>query len=254
MQGEERKRLIIEKIQAVSSVDVEELALEFDVSTMTIRRDLAELDKKGLLIRTHGGALKPENELKVLSNFDLRLGYNKANKMEICRTASRLIEDNDIIFLDCGTTLFHLSRLLNGFSNLRVITNSLPIVSELLNYPNIKVNLIGGEIDMNRKASYGRLTLESISEYHATKAFIGADGVSLEGGISSLDEKESAITKAFIKNSDKVYLLCDSSKLGKNSFVKFASLEDIDILVTDSKISQQAKDSFKNTQLKVIYS
>ncbi|MDX2190232.1 MAG: DeoR/GlpR family DNA-binding transcription regulator [Bacteroidota bacterium] len=254
MQGEERKRAILNKVQESKSVEVEDLAIEFNVSTMTIRRDLAELDKKGLLVRTHGGALKTENEINVFSNFDLRIGDNKEKKIEICKIAARFIQDNDILFLDCGSTLFHLSTLMGNFKNLRVITNSLPIVSELLNYPNIKVNLIGGEMDPNRKATYGRISSENIQEYHATKAFVGADGVSITGGISSYDEKESTITKSFIANADKVFLLCDSTKLEKNSFVKFASIQNIDCLITDSKASKEHISLYANNNIKIVYS
>lgn len=253
MQNEHRKRLIIERIQENSTVDVEDLAVEFDVSSMTIRRDLRELDKKGLVQRTHGGAIKLDNSTQINSNFDLRINNEKDKKIEICKKAAQFVEDGDILFIDCGTTLFHLSKLITGFKNLKVITNSIPVVSELLEFPNIKVSLIGGEVDSNRKATYGKKTEDAICGYHATKAFIGADGVSIQGGISSYDEKESIITKNMALNSEKVYLLCDSSKIGKNSFVKFLPSSILNYLITDSELDVSFLEEFKNQNIKIVY-
>jgi DeoR family transcriptional regulator, fructose operon transcriptional repressor len=253
MQNEHRKRLIIDKIQEDSTVDVELLAVEFKVSPMTIRRDLKELDKKGLIQRTHGGAIKLDNSMYINSNFDLRINNEKSKKIEICKKAAQFVEDGDILFIDCGTTLFHLSKLITGFKNIKVITNSIPVVSELLEFPNIKVSLIGGEVDSNRKATYGKKTEDAICEYHATKAFIGADGVSIQGGISSYDEKESTITKNMALNAEKVFLLCDSSKIGRNSFVKFLPASILNYLITDSELDTNLVEEFKNQNIKIVY-
>ena len=136
-------------------------------------------------------------------------------KNEICQLAASFIEENDTIFIDCGTTAFFLARYLTRFNNLRVITNSYSIVSELIPYPQIKVYLIGGELDNERMAFYGPMTDNVLSRYKADKAFIGAGGVSLEDGLSSNEEKEAMITIKMAEAADKVYLLCDSSKVQK---------------------------------------
>ncbi len=250
---EQRKRLILEIVQKTSIVDVDALSKELDVSTMTIRRDLNELNQKGLLQRTHGGAIKLDNLDLILSNFDLKLNDDKLNKIEICEKAVNFIQDGDIIYIDCGTTIFHLSKLLGRFKDLRVITNSLPVVLELLNFPNIKISIIGGEVDSNRKATYGKKSVENINEYHATKAFIGADGVSIAGGISSYDERESAITKNMALNADKVFLLCDSSKIEKNSFFKFLPASILNYLITDTKINKDFIKPYHDQNIEIIF-
>ena len=252
MQAVERHRYIVEKVNTSEAVDVDVLAEVFNVSTMTVRRDLSELDRKGLVLRTHGGAVKPEVVQHILSNFDLKVNQNKIDKQEICKAAASNIEENDIIFIDCGTTLFHMCRYIVGFKNIRVITNSLPVVSELLNYPSIKINLIGGEVDSHRKAVYGKLAEQSIKDYHANKAFIGADGVSVSGGLSTYDEKESSITKNMAACADKVFLLCDSSKIEKNAFVKFSPLNTIHYLVTDKHVSEETIRLYQENNVKVV--
>lgn len=253
MQNEQRKRLILELVQQNPIMDVDALATKMEVSTMTIRRDLKELDHKKLLQRTHGGAIKLDNAHLILSNFDLKINEEKAQKVEICEKAATFIEDGDIIFIDCGTTLFHLSKLLSKFKNLRVITNSLPVASELINHPNIKINIIGGEVDSNRKAMYGKKAEESINEYHANKAFIGADAISIANGISSYDENESAITKNMALNSDKIFLLCSSSKIEKNSFVKFLPASILNYLITDSNVQKSFIKEYNQQNINVIF-
>ena len=209
-----------------------------NVSEITIRRDLSELESKGLLIRTHGGAVKSK-ATDMLFTYDQKINLNRQNKETICQLAANYIDEGDIVFVDCGTTLSMLAKYIIKFKNLTVITTSLPVISELFNNPNIRLSLIGGEIDTERQATYGAIAENTIANYHANKSFIGADGVSLKKGLSSYDEKEGAVTLKMMENSDEVFLLCDSSKIEKNSFVKFASINRIHHLITDKQITSE---------------
>ena len=114
-----------------------------------------------------------------------------------------------------------------------MITNSLPKISELNSFENIKLIIIGGEVISERKAIYGPSAEREIVQYHANKAFIGTDAVSLAKGLTSYDEKEAAISLKMAENADKVFLLCDSTKIEKNSFVTFASVSILDHIITD---------------------
>lgn len=221
------------------------------VSEITIRRDLIRLESKGLLIRTHGGAVK-SRATDMLFSYELKVNQNRQRKEEICRIAADYIREGDIIFIDCGTTLSLITKYITHFDRLTVITTSLPVISGLYNYPNIRLSLIGGEVDIERQALYGSVAETNIEMYHADKAFIGIDGISLKKGLSSYDEKEGFITRKMIENSDEVFLLCDSSKIGKNSFVKFASISEIHHLITDSQISMEQLKLYRDYGLDVI--
>ncbi|MCK5735255.1 MAG: DeoR/GlpR transcriptional regulator [Spirochaetaceae bacterium] len=248
---ESRKKYILKTLNDRDQLNVRELVEHFNVSQMTIRRDLSELEKKGYLIRKYGGAVKSD-AVDNLFSFNKRLEENGSQKEKLCRTASRFIEDDDVIFIDCGTTLFRLSHYISNKARLRVITNSLPVVSELINFPNIKLTFIGGDIVGERKASYGAAAEKLIGEYHADKAFIGADGISLNKGLSSYDEKEAHITRKMAENADKVFLLCDSSKVEKDSFYRFAPVSLVNVLITEKSISNDAAARYLEQNISII--
>ncbi len=251
MMQENRKSYILKKLDERDFLNVTELSEYFKVSPMTIRRDLSELESRGYLIRKYGGAVKSD-AVDNLFSFNKRLEENSSQKETICKIASGFIEDGDVIFIDCGTTLFRLSHYIGKKARLRVITNSLPVVSELINFPNIKLTFIGGDIVDERKASYGAMAEQLIGEYHADKAFIGADGVSLNKGLSSYDEKEARITLKMAENSDKVFLLCDSSKIEKDSFYRFAPISLVNVLITEKDISKAETARYLENNISII--
>lgn len=233
------------------SVSIHDIVERCNVSEITVRRDLALLESKNLIIRTHGGAVKSK-AVENLFNYNLKINENIEQKISICRRASELISNNDIIFIDCGTTLIHLTKFITRFDSLTVITNSLPVVSELINFPQIKLIIIGGEAIGERKAVYGTVAERCIGQYHADKAFIGATGVSVKKGLTSSDENESAITLKMAENADQVFLLCDSTKIERNSFVQFAPLSKINYLITDGGIDQSLIDTYKEHGVNII--
>ena len=233
-----RKEVILNMLNENGVVYTNEIMKNCNVSEITIRRDLTELEASGLLIRTHGGAVK-SMATEMLFTYDLKINQNRLNKETICQSATQYIREGDVIFIDCGTTLSLITKYITRFNKLTVITTSLPVISELIKYPHIRLSLIGGEVDIERQAIYGSIAENNIGRYHANKAFIGADGISLKKGLSSYDEKEGFITRQMIENSDEVFLLCDSSKIEKNSFVKYAAVTHIHHLITDNLVSPE---------------
>jgi DeoR family fructose operon transcriptional repressor len=250
MEQPRRVQYILGALDRQQFVRVNELVERLGVSHMTVRRDLAELESKGLLVRAHGGAMKGE-AIESLFSFARRLERNRAQKEAICRAASRFVEDGDILFIDCGTTLFRLCHHLKMRRNLRVITTSLPVVAELIHRANIRVSLVGGEVVGERQAVYGAATERQIGEYHADKAFIGADGLSLKSGLSSYDEQEAGVTRRMAENADRVYLLCDSSKIERDSYVRFAPLGLFQILITDRQLSRAVRDRYRKKGIEI---
>ncbi len=248
---ENRLKRILQRLGRDEAVRVRSLADEMEVSPMTIRRDLEALEERGCLIRKHGGAVKSE-AIERLFSFDRRLERNREAKEAICRAAAALVADGQALFIDCGTTLFHLCRHLLERRRLRVITNSLPVVSELMHAGGIKVSLVGGEVVPDRRAAYGGLAERTIAGYHADQAFIGVDGISLAGGLSAFDEQEAGVTRRMAESADRVVLLCDASKIERDSYYRFAPLSLVDTLVTDSRLDPQLRDRYGREGVRII--
>src|ERR1700679_1629965 len=176
MNFQKRKRIILEKLENDGDVYIKKLATELEISEITIRRDLNQLAADGLLYRTHGGAMKL-NPLEVPHDFINKAAKNIEAKDNICRAAAQLINDGDIIFMDCGSTVFRLCQFIKN-KKIKVISNSLPVVYELQN-SSVSLNIIGGEFDAERQAVHGSIANKHIAFYKANKAFLGADGISV---------------------------------------------------------------------------
>ncbi|MGB9746467.1 MAG: DeoR/GlpR family DNA-binding transcription regulator [Bacteroidales bacterium] len=251
MNKETRSKFILKQLDKAESISLKEITAKFNVSEITARRDLASLESRGLLIRTHGGAIRTSNVANLFS-FEKKLIENGDKKDAICRLASTFVEENDTIYMDCGTTVYYMAKYLTGFRNLRVITNSLPVVSELIHFINIKVYLIGGELDNESKALYGPMTDNLISRYKADKAFIGAGGVSLEHGLSSANEKNASVTIKMAEAARKVFLLVDSTKIEQDSYFTYSGLSLITYLITDKSVPTDLIDKYRSRNINII--
>lgn len=147
--------------------------------------------------------------------------------------------------------VFRLCDFINKNKNIQVITSSLPVVSELIKFSGIKVFLIGGEVFPERRATYGPIASEHISQYHTKKAFIGVDGISLQKGLTVHDVNEATRIKSMTDAADNVYLLCESSKIEHNSLFKLGSISSINYLVTDDDVSEEVINKYKETGIEV---
>ena len=178
MNFQKRKQAILQSLTDTGEADIKPLAAALKVSEITIRRDLNQLAADGLLRRTHGGAIKvaPHNLPFPFAN---KAAINVKAKEAIARRAAAGINDGDIIFLDCGSTVFHLCPFIKN-KKIRVITNSLPILHELQD-SRVSINLIGGEFDAERQAIHGKMAEYHIAKYRANRAFLGIDGISARG-------------------------------------------------------------------------
>ena len=230
MNFQKRKQAILERLDAEGEADIKVLAAALKVAEITVRRDLNVLAEDGLLFRTHGGAMRVD-EIAPAVSFANKAATKLSAKEAICRRAADEVKDGDILFMDCGSTVFHLCAFIRN-KKIQVITNSMPVVYALQN-SRVALNIIGGEYDMERQAVHGKMAEYHIGKYRATKAFLGADGIS-GAGLFANSEKEATLTLAMAKQSGATYLLCDAGKIGKETYLHFADLSLIDTLITDA--------------------
>lgn len=232
-----RRRLILQTVADRGEVNVRELAQLLQTSEITVRRDLGTLAAEGLLHRTHGGAMRPD-WVEPAATFSRKAVSHTEQKEVIARLAATEIQDGEVLFLDCGSTVFRLCPLLRD-RRVRVVTNSLPVVQALLG-SSVQLNLVGGEVDPAREAVHGVIAEEHIARYRADRAFVGVDGISVENGLSAHSEHEASITRAMARQAKTTYLLCDSSKLGRDRYLAFAPLTLAQVLVTDAPYADLA--------------
>lgn len=250
MNFQQRKQLILKTVDERGSADVRELADLLQTSEMTVRRDLIQLAALGLLYRTRGGAMK----ISLVADkhrFENKAAVNADRKDYICQLAAQEIQEGDIIFMDCGSTVFRLCPFIRN-KRITVVTNSLPVVAELMD-AEVVVNLVGGEVDKERRAIHGLMAEEHIGRYSANKAFIGVDGISLANGLSANSEREASTAVAMARQSETVYLLSDSSKLETDKYLHFAPLTLFNVLITDREVDPALVDAYRQAGIMIIY-
>lgn len=239
---EQRRREILQLAQEKGSVTVDELCDIYSVTNATIRADLCNLDSRGLLQRTHGGAI-------CLNNNDLELTSSQKedkfieDKIAIGKKALDYVKSGDAIILDTGTTVLQFAKQLKDIKNLTIFVYDLKtaLILEDLNIENII--FLGGTIRKNFHCTIGSTLIDDINNYHFDKCFVATNGLSIKRGLSTANINVADIKTSIIANSDEVIVLCDSSKIGHDSTVSFASIEDIDTIITDKNIK---KDDLQN--------
>ncbi|MGL4850311.1 MAG: DeoR/GlpR family DNA-binding transcription regulator [Clostridium sp.] len=220
---------ILEMLENNELIKVSEILEETKASESTIRRDLAYLEKEGLLIRVHGGAKRLDTKEEELS-YTEKLSKNIGDKRKISEYAAKEVCDGDSIFLDAGTTTFEMIPFLKG-KNIFVITTGIDHIGELIKY-NIPCYMVGGKVKMKTKAIIGGDALEFLKKFNFDKAFLGANGVDEKFGFTTPDGEEASIKKLSKELSKQVFILADNSKLNKSTLVKFAELNE-GIIITD---------------------
>lgn len=235
------KRLeeITRLLERQGSVDVNDLSARLGVTPKTIRQDLAKLEEMGLLQRVHGGAVLKQAGNNSIYPIQERKRHNLAEKERIGRAALKYVEEGDTIILDGGSTTIALARLL-GEKPLVAITNDMLIAMELMNKENITLYLTGGKL--RREGVFtllGREAERTIKRYNANKLFLGVTALDFRQGLMVLSEDEAGIKRAMIESAKQVICLVDYSKFHKLAFTSFATLKDIHVLITDTRIPEE---------------
>lgn len=237
---EKRFREILEIVNREKSVTVQELMNVLNASESTIRRDLNTLDKEGRLLKVHGGAVAVEGVFNGAdSEMRIRQEINTEDKSVIAAYAASLIEDNDFIYLDAGTTTEKITECIKA-KNVVFVTNSL-VNAKKLAQNGYKSYILGGEFKARTEAVIGSEAIESLSKYNFTKGFFGANGITRKEGLSTPDAKEAAVKKKAMERCAEKYILADRSKFSKISPITFAGFDEA-IIITVGPADKAFKD------------
>ena len=236
MLSEERYDIILKIISEKGKATVKELMDELNVSLETVRRDLLFLSKEEKLKKVHGGAVKVENSIYE-PHFNDRKVINIGVKRKIGILAAQYICDNDIIAISVGTTTLEVAKNIKGVSEIKVVTNSIPVLNILMEKRGRgdftgEIIFLGGVVDQNYFMTAGPILMEQLKSFSFDKAFVGVSGLT-KNGLMIYNINEAYSEETIVKASGKVFAVMDSSKVNKNSLYKYCDLKDVDYLITD---------------------
>ncbi|HEY8753044.1 MAG TPA: DeoR/GlpR family DNA-binding transcription regulator [Arthrobacter sp.] len=257
MFAEERQQQIAELVAGSGRVSVTMLAERFRITTETVRRDLATLETTGTVRRVHGGAVAADRFSTTEESINERTIQRPDQKMRIAQAALALIPQGQpgSILLDAGSTTEALADLISRRAavapssasaansadapELVVITHAVPIAAKLSSAPGIALQILGGRVRGLTQAAVGQATVDAAQRMRPDIAFIGTNGIHPSFGLSTPDPEEAAVKAAFVQSARRIVVLADSSKLDAETLVQFASLKDLDTLITDSEPSPE---------------
>ena len=253
MYPEERQQAIAAQVIAQGRASVAELAQAYEVTTETVRRDLAVLDRAGVLRRVHGGAVPTRALHLVEPSVDQREATRAVHKKAIARAAAEFLpRSGSTVMFDAGTTTAQLAAVLPPDRNLLVVTNSVPIAARLAGTTSVALQVVGGRVRGLTQACVGEQAVGTVESLRVDVAFIGANGISVRHGLSTPDPDEAAVKRAMVDSANFVVVVADSSKVGREEFVSFAALDRVDVLVTDSEISSGDRRLLADNGLEVV--
>jgi DeoR/GlpR family transcriptional regulator of sugar metabolism len=239
-----------ELIRGKGVIRVEEICSRLRVSPATVRRDLDQLEESGSIRRVHGGAVSVDSRLEE-PLFDDKASIAAREKNRIAQAALQFVEPGDTIYLDGGSTVLELARLLRDRTNLTVVTNSLRAAHELAGR-GPRLILIGGELRRLSQTMVGPLTRFILQELHVDKAFMGTIGLTLKEGLTTTDPSEAYTKELVTSHARQVILLADSGKAGKVAFARAGRLENVHVLVTDRGVDRNFAKELTKKGIKVI--
>lgn len=241
MFAEERHRLIGDLVASAGRVSVADLAQQLEITRETVRRDLAQLEQDGLLRRVHGGAVASGTTSTAEESLSVRTSLNHAQKSRIADRAMELLPSGATsVVLDAGTTTELLAQAMASMlparrtADLLVLTHSVPVAYRISTGGSFQLEVIGGRVRALTSAAIGASTIDEFRALRPDIAFIGANGIHAGFGLSTPDPLEAAVKSAIVACARRVVLLADSSKLGQETLIRFAGLDQIDTLVTDA--------------------
>ena len=227
----DRQRRILELLSGTGSLRTTETAADLGVTDETVRKDFEVLEKRGELIRTHGGAGRPERIREELP-FTERQAIRREEKQAIARLAASRIQPNETIFLDASSTVLTLTEFLPDLP-LTILTNALNVFTALSDRPNIDLICTGGLYDPKSRSFIGLTAEKSLQRYNIHRMFFSGNGLHLERGVSESNARQAAFKERVIANAEDVVFLADHSKLGQKAAFFFAQVADLSCLVTD---------------------
>lgn len=234
MYADERKRHVLEALRRDSRVDAADVAAQLGVTGETVRKDLIQLERQGLLRRVHGGAV-PATSPSYEPAVETRTEY-RSEKVRIAKAALAHLPERGSVLIDAGSTTSALVELFPGDRGLTVYTNTLPLAVQLLTRPLLTVYTLGGRLRATTVAEVGDWAARALEELNVDVAFLGANGISLERGLTTPDHDEAAVKRRMLACAHRRVLLADHSKFGTVSGVQYGTVADVDLLITDTGI------------------
>lgn len=254
MLANDRYNKILEMLARDGSVKTSKLVALLGISLETARRDLDFLEKQGSLQKVHGGAIL-KNQADTTLTYSLRETKNTEEKKEIAVLALNYINEGETIALNSSTTNIEIARLIKDrYSSLTVVTNSLRIAEELADIKGINLILAGGVYNKNEFAFLGEITERFLDNFSVDKSFISVGGISLKRGITDFIMDEVLVERKMTEIAEQVIILADSSKIDSNSLIKICDLEDINFIITDSKLQEQVKEKYTGNGIEIVNS
>ena len=251
MYAPERHREIVDRVGAAGRASVVDLAEALAVTPETIRRDLSVLERQGLVRRVHGGAI-PVRRAGILAPADTRTAVLIEEKGRIAEAALQELPKSGAIIIDSGTTTGRLVSILPHGRHLTVVTNSVQHAIALAGRQDVTCLLLGGRVRGRTLACVDNWALDGLRDLTVDVAFIGASGVTAESGLTTPDRVEAEIKAAMINAARRTVVLADHSKFGADAFAKFAKLEEIDVVISDSGLDKDAASSIAAAGLTLV--
>lgn len=246
----QRHQVILRKLRAEGQIRALDVAQELGVTHETVRKDLVQLEARGLLKRVHGGALPMET--MVYEPSVTQRTSNAAEKRRIATEALRYLPSEGAILIDAGSTTAAFAAAFPTTATLTVITNTLPIALALLSHPNLTVHTVGGRLRPTTMGEVDHWALRTLSEIHVDVAFLGTNAFSLEHGLCTPDNSEAAVKRAMVAAARQKILLADHTKLGRTAVFRYADVRDIDVLITDTGMSAKDARAFETAGIDVV--
>jgi DeoR family transcriptional regulator, fructose operon transcriptional repressor len=253
MYAEERQEAIAALVISRGRASVAELAQAYDVTTETVRRDLAALDKAGIVRRVHGGAVP----VRALHLVEPGVGERESTRADykdaIAAAATEFFPlSGASVLLDAGTTTARIAALIPTDRELVVVTNSVPIAARLAGFTSVSLQLLGGRVRGVTQAAVGEQALRVLDTLRVDIAFIGTNAISARHGLSTPDGEEAAVKRAMVRCANYVVVAADSTKVGREDLVSFAPISSVDTLITDAEITDADRKTFTEEGLEVI--
>ena len=248
---DERMQRILQLLETRDSVLVTELAEEFSVSKVTVRTDLAELARQGLVSRVRGG-VRPLQRGQSELGFDFRLRLEVERKQAVARAAAVMVGDGEAIALDASTTAYYLALELRGKRELVVVTNGILVAASLADAPGINVLVTGGMLRLSAMSLVGDLGADLLRATRINKGFLGARGLSIERGLMDLNPDEVRIKQEMADACEQVYGIFDGTKWQRSALLTFVAPDDVDAIVTDSSAPADQVEAWRTRGTEVV--
>lgn len=249
----ERRELIIQRLRQQGSVQVNDLSGLFGVSTVTIRNDLAFLEKQGIAVRAYGGALICDsNTPGAEPSVEDKSSLNTAVKRSIANAAVELIKPGHRVILDSGTTTYEIARLMRQHTDVIAMTNGMNVANALLDSEGVELLMTGGHLRRQSQSFYGDQAEQSLQNYHFDILFLGVDAIDLERGVSTHNEDEARLNRRMCEVAERIVVVTDSSKFNRSSLHKIIDTQRIDVIIVDEGIPTESLEGLRRQGIEVI--